>query len=126
MKFLLDTHVLLWWLAGNERLRPADRAMIEDQANMLLVSVVSLWEIVIKIRIGKLDVEMAYVESAIARLGFHKVWISPDHVAKIVGLPTAHRDPFDHMLIAQALVEDATLISADAIMTRYPVRLMQV
>ena len=126
MKVLVDTHVLLWWLAGHERLGLANRAIIENKSNEVLVSVVSLWELVIKTRVGKVDVDMAQVEKAVVTLGFHKLSISPDHVAGLSDLPIFHRDPFDHMLIAQTIAESATLMSADGIMVRYPIELIQV
>ncbi len=69
---------------------------------------------------------MAHVERAIVTLGFHKLWVSPAHVAELSDLPIVHRDPFDHLLIAQTIAEDATLMSADGIMARYPIRLVQV
>ncbi len=123
MRLLLDTHALLWWLADDPRLGPSSRALIADPANEVLISVASLWEIVVKLRVGRLEADLAAIERAIARDGFTRLPLLPAHLAALVGLPTHHRDPFDHLLIAQAISEAALLVSADGNMPLYPVQL---
>ncbi len=124
MRLLLDTHALLWWLADDDQLGPQARGLIEDPVNDILVSVVSLWEIVVKVRIGKLEADIGEVVDAIPREGFALLDISTAHLLTLARLPMHHRDPFDHLLIAQAIEEDATLISEDRNANRYPVRLV--
>lgn len=122
MKLLLDTHALLWSLSDDPRLGPAARKIIVDPANDILVSLASLWEIVIKVRIGKLDADFAEVDRALGLQGFIRLPIEPEHLVAIGELPTFHRDPFDHLLIAQARVEEATLMTDDTQIARYPVQ----
>ena len=105
----LDTHALLWWLSDDQRLGQGDRALIADPGNDVLVSVASLWEIVVKIRVGKLLADIGAIERAIV----------------LTNLPLRHRDPFDHLLIAQALDEDALIVSDDRNMPLYAVRSMR-
>lgn len=124
MKLLLDTHALLWWLSDDQRLGPGPRILIADPGNDILVSVVSLWEIVVKLRVGKLEADIGAIERAIARDGFQRLAITPAHLSVLATLPVHHRDPFDHLLIAQALDEDALFVSEDQSMPLYPVRLM--
>ena len=125
MKLLLDTHALLWWLSDDGRLGRGARALVADPGNDILVSVVSLWEIVVKLRVGKLQADIGAVERAIVRDGFRRLAITPAHLAVLADLPLHHRDPFDHLLVAQALDEDALLVSDDRNMPLYPVRLMR-
>ena len=112
MKLLLDTHTLLWWLSDDAPLGPRARALIEDPANTILVSIVSLWEIAVKRRIGKLDADLGEIIDAIPQEGFALLPIAPAHLVALVNLPMHHRDPFDHLLIAQAMIEDAAFVSA--------------
>ena len=121
MKLLLDTHALLWWLADDARLGQTARNRIEDAANMVLVSQISLWEIAIKIGIGKLRVDMGEVLTAIRERGLDELGLKPPHLTTLAALERHHRDPFDHMLVAQAVVEGATLMTEDRRMGDYPV-----
>ncbi len=123
MKLLLDTHALLWWLADDRRLGRKARALIAEPAYDVFASVVSLWEIVVKRRIGKLEADIGQIERALGRDGFVRLPISAGHLAALALLPDHHRDPFDHLLIAQAIVEDAVLVSDDLNMGRYAVKL---
>jgi PIN domain nuclease of toxin-antitoxin system len=125
MRVLLDTHALLWWLSDDRRLGATARATISDSANDVLASVVSLWEIVVKLRIGKLDADISAIERAISRDGFQRLPITPAHLAAVVTLPSHHRDPFDHLLIAQAMTEGATFLSEDRNAKSYPVQLQR-
>jgi PIN domain nuclease of toxin-antitoxin system len=122
VRLLLDTNALLWWLADDHQLGVQARALIEDPANDLLVSVVSLWEMVVRVRVGKLQADIGAVADALPREGFAMLGISTAHLMALAKLPMHHRDPFDHLLIAQAIEEDATFISADRYTPQYPVR----
>lgn len=124
MKLLLDTHALLWWLADDARLGAKARARIEDPGNSVFISQVSLWEIAIKIGIGKLRVDIGAVLTAIRERGLDQLGLEPPHLTTLAALQRHHRDPFDHMLIAQAIVEGATLMSDDSRMGPYPVAVL--
>jgi PIN domain nuclease of toxin-antitoxin system len=124
LKILLDTHVLLWWLAGDKQLGTQARDLIADPGNDILVSVASLWEIVVKRRVGKLQADVAEVSDAIERDGFSLLPISMANLAELTALPMHHRDPFDHLLIAQAISEQATLLSEDQNISKYPVQVL--
>jgi PIN domain nuclease of toxin-antitoxin system len=120
---LLDTHALLWALEANPRLSPRARDVIEDTANTILVSVVSAWEIEIKQALGRLDVPND-LEDAIASAGFAKRLVTFADVRHLATLPAHHRDPFDRMLVAQALAEGAPIVSTDPQIARYPVQVI--
>ena len=122
MKLLLDTHALLWWLGDDVGLGRRARELIEDPGNDVLVSVVSLWESVVKMRVGRLEADIKEIADAIQREGFVLLDISIAHLQTLEGLPMHHRDPFDHLLIAQAIAEDATFVSEDRYAPKYPVR----
>ncbi len=124
MRLLLDTRALLWWLADDDQLGSRARELIEDPGNDVLVSVVSLWEIVVKLRVGKLEADVREVADAVPREGFARLDISTAHLLTLARLPMHHRDPFDHLLIAQAIEEDATFVSEDRNVSRDPVRLV--
>lgn len=124
MKILIDTHILLWWLADSPRLRPVARQRLADRDSEIFVSVVSLWEIAIKARVGKLEADIEAILRDIEREGFIRLPIAELHLIALTTLECLHRDPFDHMLVAQAIAEDVTFLSADAVMAHYPVRLL--
>lgn len=124
MRLLLDTHALLWWLTNDTRMGASARALIADRDNDVLVSVVSLWEIILKSRIGKLQADIGEIEQTIARDGMIRLAISQSHLAALSAMPAFHRDPFDHLLLAQSIVENATFLSDDRHAPLYPVRLM--
>ena len=124
MRLLLDTHALLWWLADDAQLGSQAWELIEDPGNDVVVSVASLWEIVIKVRIGKLVADIEAIARSIGRQGFVVLDVATSHLLALAGLPMHHRDPFDHLLIAQAIAEDATFVTADRNASRYPVRLL--
>lgn len=119
MKILLDTHLLLWTLADEGRLSGASRRLILDRENYIVVSVVSLWEVTIKVSRGKLVVDLAEVDATIRELGFDILDVGARHVRALPRLPEHHRDPFDRMLIAQATVEKLALATSDRALTRY-------
>lgn len=126
MKLLLDTHALLWWLADDARLGPRARDLIAEPSTAVLVSAASLWEIAVKVRIGKLEADLAAITDAIGRESFTRLGIEDAHLIALGGLPLHpdHRDPFDHLILAQAIVEDATFLTEDRNAPRYPVRLI--
>ncbi|RHW17920.1 type II toxin-antitoxin system VapC family toxin [Sphingomonas gilva] len=124
MKLLVDTHVLLWWLEDDGRLGSHARDCISDPANIVLISDVSLWEIAIKSRIGKLKVDSSLIEREAAGADFTRLAIRPNHIHAVLRLPDHHRDPFDHLIIAQAIIEDATLVTADRRIGRYQAKTM--
>lgn len=121
MKVLLDTHASLWWLSVSEKLGPAAREIIADPAHDNLVSVVSLWERAVMIRIGKLDAYLTEITDAIPAERFTLLQITPVHLKVLMSLPIHHRDPFDHLLMAQALSEQASFLSNDSQMGYYPI-----
>ena len=125
MKLLLDTHAILWWLDGDRRFGPTAKSLVLDGANQRLVSVVSFWEIVIKTKSGKLQVSLDDVSSAIGSYGFSLLGIEREHLRTLSTLHTFHRDPFDHLLIAQAAAEGAALMSDDAKFRDYDVAVIR-
>ncbi|MBV9786275.1 MAG: type II toxin-antitoxin system VapC family toxin [Acidisphaera sp.] len=122
MRLLLDTHTLLWWLSDDPQLGPCARDLIADPANEILVSVVSLWEIQVKMRVGRLTADMQDILDAIEGQGFELLSITPAHLLRLGALPAHHKDPFNHLLIAQAIVEAANFVSEDRHTADYPVR----
>lgn len=126
MRLLLDTHALLWWLNDDGRLGRHARELIADPVNDVLVSTASLWEIVVKVRVGKLEADIGEISEAVERGGFTRLSIDPAHLVTLAGLTLHpdHRDPFDHLLIAQAITEGATFVSEDGNVPRYPVQVV--
>lgn len=120
MNLLLDTHVLLWWLADDPKLVQPARQAVADTDNIVHVSAVSLWETAIKQGIGKLDLPDGF-EDAVAAQGFRELPVKWAHARQSRLLPWLHRDPFDRMLVAQAQVEQLTLVTADAGIRAYDV-----
>jgi PIN domain nuclease of toxin-antitoxin system len=114
LQLLLDTHALLWWLAGDEQLSQPAKTAIADEDNPIFVSAASVWEIATKHRLGKLpgaSVLVADFAAAIHSQGFVDLPISVGHAQAAGALPGPHRDPFDRMLIAQAMLDDLALVS---------------
>lgn len=124
MTYLLDTHVLLWWMSGNERLALSTRELIKSSGSRILVSVASIWEILVKVRSGRLDANLSEIEQTIDDDAFELLGVAPAHLRALLTLPAYHRDPFDHLLVAQAIAENAILITDDRMMRQYPVRLL--
>jgi PIN domain nuclease of toxin-antitoxin system len=118
MSLLLDTHILLWWLADDPRLGKSVRKRIADPAERVLVSAASIWEIGIKQAIGKLELPESILEST-QEEGFEELPITWRHAELAAHLPDHHKDPFDRMLIAQAKLEGLTLVTADSAIEAY-------
>jgi len=114
---LLDTHLLLWALAAPARLPPKARRVIRDAD--VYVSAASIWEISIKAALGKLRADPHEVLAALEPAGFLSLPIAGEHAARVASLPPVHRDPFDRMLVAQALVEPMRLLTDDAVLEGY-------
>lgn len=123
MRLLLDTHIFLWYIAGDDRLPAAWHRIIGDPQNQVFLSVVSLWEAIIKFQTGKLPLPEA-PEAYIPRLRMqHRISVLPvdeASVAQVALLPPIHRDPFDRLLIGQALQHDLTLVTVDTAIRAYP------
>jgi PIN domain nuclease of toxin-antitoxin system len=118
MRILLDTHVFLWAVAGSATLKAPARRMIES-AEKVYVSAASIWEIAIKARLGKIDADPLELVSAISASGFDELPVRPIHAAGVALLTLHHNDPFDLLLIAQALAEPLKLLTADALLVQY-------
>ena len=118
-RLLLDTHTFIWWRAAQSRVgAEALRAIAE--AETVYVSMASAWEAAVKISIGKLRLDSRF-EEGISESGFRSLPIAFGHIDRLETLPFLHRDPFDRMLIAQALADDLTIVTADRQITRYEV-----
>ena len=125
MKLLLDTHAFLWWVTADDRLSDRAADLIRDPRNDLFLSAVSVWEIAIKSadgRIELLDPPATYIPQQMEANGFSGLAIQLHHALAVHTLPPIHRDPFDRMLLAQAVAEDLTLITHDREIARYDVR----
>ncbi|HLG89416.1 MAG TPA: type II toxin-antitoxin system VapC family toxin [Alphaproteobacteria bacterium] len=122
MKLLLDTHLLLWAAGEPKRLSKKARALIANTDTDLLFSPASLWEIAIKRGLGRDDfqVEPRLLRRGLLDNGYDELPITSEHAVAIGDLPPIHRDPFDRMLVAQAIVEGITLLTADPLVGRYP------
>ncbi|OLE51457.1 MAG: twitching motility protein PilT [Acidobacteria bacterium 13_1_20CM_3_53_8] len=124
MKLLLDTHTFIWFIMGSPNLSANARALIEDVANEKFLSVASLWEIAIKLSIGKLTLSVPFdvlIPQQLSLNGFELLNIEIDHAAIVATLPFHHRDPFDRLLIAQAMFEKMPIVSIDTVFDAYPV-----
>jgi PIN domain nuclease of toxin-antitoxin system len=124
MKYLLDTGIFLWSLGGVGRLNRRARELLTENKEEVYLSAASSWEITIKVALGKFqlpDPPQKYVPERMAMQGFRPLSITHAHTLAVSVLPNHHRDPFDRLLIAQARTEGMTLMTADALCTRYPV-----
>ena len=128
MRLLLDTHVVLWAATQPARLEAAVRARLEDTSNEVLVSVVSAWDIAIKQSLGKLDLVRpaeVWLPEVVRRTGFEVAPIDLTSALRVRALPWHHRDPFDRLLVAQALELGCTLVSRDDSLARYGVPVLR-
>jgi PIN domain nuclease of toxin-antitoxin system len=116
-RLLLDTQVVLWALGGHRRLSGEARRLINKHESF--VSAASIWEIAIKAALGKLDADPEAVRQALDPSGFGELPVTGEHAASVARLPAHHRDPFDRLLVAQSLVENLVLLTADAQLAPY-------
>ena len=127
MRFIIDTHILIWFLEGDLALSTKRRQLVIDGNNNVLVSVASLWEIAIKVSLGKLSLAES-IPTIIKKVRTEAIEILPvlpNHIVQVSTLPFHHKDPFDRMIIAQAMVESIQLMSADDAFSVYGVVLIQ-
>jgi PIN domain nuclease of toxin-antitoxin system len=125
MRLLIDTQIFIWAVMGSSKLNPQARRIMLD-ATEVFVSAASIWEIAIKARLGKLDGDPSEFVAAIDQSGFRELVISARHAAMVHILPQHHRDPFDRLLIAQALCEPLRLLTADSMPGQYSELVMTV
>ena len=118
MRLLLDTHVILWWLNNSQQLGQKARGAIATSTNMVYVSAVSVWEIVLKRSLGKLEIPDNWIE-ALAEEPFCALPVTWEHAIGVGRLPDLHRDPFDRLLLAQAVAENLTIVTHDEAIIRY-------
>jgi PIN domain nuclease of toxin-antitoxin system len=122
---LVDTHTLLWWIFDDRRISPAAQQILEDRESRRFVSYASLWEIAIKVNLGKLDTSGMTVDEIallLQKLGFSLLPIHLEDISRLANLARLHRDPFDRMLIAQAQELGIPLLTNDAKIKQYPVK----
>ena len=128
MKLLLDTHIFIWWVDQPEKLSPAALSALKDEANELLLSVASVWEMQIQIQLGKLKLSLPLKELINNQLETNDLTVSPvalTHVLALDSLPFHHKDPFDRLLIAQSVEEELTIVTTDSQFSAYSVKLLQ-
>jgi len=118
MRLLLDTHIFLWAVQGNASLKPRVRRMMEA-AEQIYVSAASIWEIAIKARLGKIEASAVDVVEAIAESGFLELPVRALHAVRVAELPLHHTDPFDRLLVSQAMAEPLRLLTADSVLRQY-------
>lgn len=119
MRLLLDTHILLWWLADDPALPAQADVLIADPANEVFVSAISLWEIAIKAQLGKIAADVGEIRMVAISSGFVPLSFTLEHAVALALLPAHHRDPFDRALVAQAHVEPLRLVTHDEIVAAY-------
>lgn len=127
MRLLLDTHVFLWWIDDAPELSPRARQAIASEDSECLLSIASCWELTIKASLGKLELSETverFIPQQLALNSFRLLPIDFRHVARVEALPFHHRDPFDRLLIAQAMTEKLVLVTADAKFAGYDVNLL--
>jgi PIN domain nuclease of toxin-antitoxin system len=127
MNLLLDTQAFLWWADTPRRLSQTALAALRDPADQLILSVVSAWEVQIKLHTGKLNITSSLdhlIETQQKTNGLRVLPVYLEHVGHLAHLPAIHKDPFDRLLIAQALAEELILVSSDALLSQYPVRFL--
>ena len=124
MRLLLDTHALLWALSAPQQLPVSLRRAIQAAENDVYASLASAWEIAIKAALGKLEFDVRSLERTLAATGIQTLDINLQHVARVAELPQHHGDPFDRMLVAQAICESMILVSRDRELGRYGIRLL--
>ena len=127
MNFLLDTHVFLWYISADQRLPSAWQAQIQDSSNDVFLSVVSIWEAIVKYQLGKLPLPaqpQIYLPEQRHRHNIASLSIDEGSVTAIALLPPLHRDPFDRLLLAQAITHDLTVLTVDSVLRAYPAKFL--
>lgn len=127
MRVLLDTHVFLWWITDDERLSPRARQVMVEGRNTLVLSAASGWEMAIKAQLGRLSVAgdfASFLSEQLALNGIDTLPVTMAHALHVYELPAHHRDPFDRLLVAQALLEGIPIVTADPEIARYPVEVI--
>jgi len=121
VRLLLDTHLLLWAAANSKRLPGEARALLEDSGNDAYYSAASIWEIAIKSSLRRTDfrIDIDALLAVLPKMGLTELPVGATHAASVAKLPPIHRDPFDRLLIAQSIAEPLTLLTNDALLTRY-------
>jgi PIN domain nuclease of toxin-antitoxin system len=122
VKFLLDTHLLLWAAGQPDRIPVAARRLLDDARNEPIFSAASLWEIAIKSGLGREDfrVDPRLLRRGLLDNGYTELAITSEHAVAVDGLPPLHKDPFDRLLVSQSIMEGITLLTADAVVAQYP------
>ena len=124
MKLLLDTHAFLWWVDGTRAIGRRARAAVSDPDNEVLFSIASCWELAIKLSLGKLRLTQSldrFIPEQLTHNGFSLLDVELRHVVRVADLPFRHRDPFDRLLVAQALEDELAVVSADRVFRKYGV-----
>jgi PIN domain nuclease of toxin-antitoxin system len=127
VRLLLDTHAFIWWMQDDARLSTGARTLLRDRANDVFVSIASIWEIAIKVGVGRLRMPgelRVFLTDQVARIGLPLLPIAFEHVVAVHALPQHHRDPFDRLLIAQCRQERLALVSRDGKLAAYDVELV--
>ena len=126
MELLVDTHAVIWFITNDSNLPKKIKAIIEDSGNRCVVSIASLWEIGIKHSLGRLELksDLEKIFEIVEQSGFGILPITPEHILASTKLDLHHRDPFDRIIIAQAIMEKLTIISKDAQFKSYPVKVI--
>lgn len=127
MKTLLDAHIFIWWGTASSRLSPRERALCEDRTNEPVLSVASIWEMQIKLQLGKLRLSLSLRELIATQQQANDIVVLPvalAHVLALQGLPLYHKDPFDRLIIAQATIEKAAVLSRDDAFAKDPVTVL--
>ena len=126
MTVIVDTHVLLWFVAGDKRLTRHARSTIESEENTCYVSLAAWWEVAIKLSLERLRLDEpldAFIESRIGE-GFRSLPVEVEHIAKVATLPFHHRDPFDRLMISQSIEEDMPVVTGDVNFSKYGIRVI--
>ncbi len=127
MKLLFDTHTFIWWDSQPNNLSQTALTLLQDRSNILLLSVISIWEMQIKLQLGKLTLSRSLLEIIENQQKTNQIevlTVKLTHVLALDSLPIVHKDPFDRLLIAQANLENAALVSCDPIVAQYPVNVI--
>lgn len=126
MRLLCDTQIIIWAMTGDDRLSPAAARLVADRENEVLFSIVSLWEVAIKVRRGKINVGVEALHDRCQFMGMSYLGLEIAHLTAMAQLvDVMHEDPFDHLLIAQAMSEDVPLLTADRVVQRYPIEIIK-